>query len=100
AGAGVAEALGELRGLARGIYPPVLTDRGVGPALQSLADMSPVKTTVTDDVAERPPARVEAAAYFVAAEALANAVKHSGATHVELSVARRGDRLEVSVTDD
>jgi signal transduction histidine kinase len=98
--AGVAEALTELRALARGIYPPVLTDRGVGAALRTLADLSPIQTTVTDEVDERPPARVEAAAYFVAAEALANAVKHSGASHVALSVARQDDRLEVTVTDD
>ena len=77
--AGVAEALRELRDLARGIYPPVLADRGIGAALETLADRSPLTTTVAVDLDERPPAPVETAAYFVAAEALANATKHSGA---------------------
>lgn len=97
---GVAEAIRELRDLSRGIYPPVLADRGIGAALATLADRSPVPTTVSADLDERPPAAVETAAYFVAAEALANATKHSGAGHVEISVIRRGDALDVEVTDD
>jgi len=98
--AGVAEAIRELRDLSRGIYPPVLADRGIGAALETLADHSPLPTTVAVDLDERPPAAVETAAYFVAAEALANAIKHSAAAKVEIEVARRDGALAVAVTDD
>jgi signal transduction histidine kinase len=98
--AGVAEALSELRDLARGIHPPVLADRGIGAALDTLADRSPLPTTVRVDLDQRPPARVETAAYFVAAEALANAAKHSGAKQVEISVGQRDGMLAVEITDD
>jgi signal transduction histidine kinase len=98
--AGVAEALHELRDLARGIHPPVLSDRGLGAALDTLADRSPLPTAVSGDLDRRPPARVETAAYFVAAEALANAAKHSGATRVEISIAERDGTLAVEITDD
>jgi signal transduction histidine kinase len=98
--AGVAEAIRELRDLSRGIYPPVLADRGIGAALETLADHSPLPTTVSVDLAERPPAAVETAAYFVAAEALANATKHSGARRIEISVERRDTGVLVAVTDD
>jgi signal transduction histidine kinase len=98
--AGVAEALRELRDLARGVYPPVLSDRGLGAALMSLADRSPLPTTVEVSLDERPAAQVEAAAYFVAAEALANAAKHSGAHRIAIGVAREGDALVIDITDD
>jgi signal transduction histidine kinase len=98
--AGVAEALSELRDLARGIHPPVLADRGIGAALDTLADRSPLPTTVRVDLDQRPPPRVETAAYFVAAEALANAAKHSGADRVEISVGQRDGMLAVVITDD
>ena len=98
--AGVAEALTELRDLARGIHPPVLADRGIGAALDTLADRSPLPTTVHVELPGRPPARVETAAYFVAAEALANAAKHSGADRVEISVGQRDGILAVEITDD
>jgi signal transduction histidine kinase len=97
---GVAEALRELRDLARGIHPPVLSDRGLGAALETLADRSPLPTTVRIDLERRPPARVETAAYFVAAEALANAAKHAGAGRVEISVGGRNGLVEVEITDD
>jgi signal transduction histidine kinase len=98
--AGVAEALTELRDLARGIHPPVLADRGIAAALDTLADRSPLPTTVHVELPGRPPARVETAAYFVAAEALANAAKHSGADRVEISVCQRDGILAVEITDD
>lgn len=98
--AGVAEALAELRDLARGIYPPVLTDRGIGAALATLADRSPLPTAVFVDLDNRPPARLEAAVYFVAAEALANAAKHSGAARIEITVGRHNGTLAVQVVDD
>lgn len=98
--AGVAEALRELRDLARGVYPPVLSDRGLGAALASLADRTPLPTTVEVSLDERLAAQIEAAAYFVAAEALANAAKHSDARRVVISVTRHGEMLEVEITDD
>jgi signal transduction histidine kinase len=98
--AGLVEALGELRDLARGIHPPVLTDRGLAAALASLADRSAVPVTVDVELADRPPAAVETAAYFVAAESLANATKHAGPAQVTMTIRRHGDVLDVRVTDD
>ena len=96
---GAREALEELRDLARGIHPPVLADRGLGAAVTALAARSPIEVSVSV-VGERPPAAVESAAYFVTAEALANATKHAGAQHVEVRIARRSDNLSVEVRDD
>ena len=89
--AGVAEAIRELRDLSRGIYPPVLTDRGIGAALATLADRSPLPTPSPWTSTSGRRAAVETAAYFVAAEALANAAKHSGAGRIEISVAAGTD---------
>lgn len=97
---GAREALEELRDLARGIHPPVLTDRGLAAALATLTDRNPLDVELDVDLLERPPAVVETAAYFVVAEALANATKHSGATRVEITVHRRDGSLEVEVIDD
>jgi signal transduction histidine kinase len=96
---GAREALEELRDLARGIHPPVLADRGLGAAVAALAARSPIEVSVSV-VGERPPAAVESAAYFVTAEALANATKHADAQHVEIRIVRRTDRLSVEVRDD
>lgn len=96
---GAREALEELRDLARGIHPPVLADRGLGAAVAALAARSPIEVSVSV-VGERPPAAVESAAYFVTAEALANATKHSAARHVDIRIARRNDMLAVEVRDD
>jgi signal transduction histidine kinase len=98
--AGVAEALRELRDLARGIYPPVLADRGLDAALTSLAKRSAIPVTVTVSLEGDLPQPVEAAAYFVAAEALANAGKHSQAEHVAIAATGRGGTLEVEIRDD
>jgi signal transduction histidine kinase len=98
--AGVGEALRELRDLARGIHPPILTDRGLAAAIAALADRSPIPVTVDARVTERPPAAVETAAYFVVAESIANAGKHAGATAVRVRIERRGDVLQVEVADD
>jgi len=97
---GVEEALRELRDLARGIHPPVLADRGLEAAISALAQRSAVPVAVTADVPERPPAAVETAAYFVAAEALANAAKHADATRIKVRLVRDGARLVVEVADD
>jgi signal transduction histidine kinase len=97
---GVAEALGDLRDLARGIYPPVLADRGLEPALESLAERSAIPVSVTVQLDKDLPQPVETAAYFVAAEALANAAKHSHATKVDIDVSRHNGTVSVQVTDD
>jgi signal transduction histidine kinase len=94
------QALQELRDLARGIRPPILTDRGLGAAIDALVARSPVPVTVSVDVSTRPPDAVETAAYFVVAEALANAIKHADATRVEITVARSDGRLLAQVVDD
>jgi signal transduction histidine kinase len=93
-------AIVELRDLARGIHPAVLTDRGLEAALGSLAGTSRLPVELHVDFRERLDPALEAAAYFTAAEALANAAKHSGATSVRVDVARRDDRLSVRVADD
>jgi signal transduction histidine kinase len=97
---GVEEALRELRDLARGIHPPVLTDRGLGPAIEALADHSPIPVEVTVAGGARPAAAVETAAYFVAAEALTNATKHANATLVTIRINRENGRLVLEVADD
>ena len=93
-------ALAELRDLARGIHPAVLTDRGLDAALSALAARSPVPVTVQVDVAERPSPTVEAVAYFVVAEALTNVAKHARARAAAVRVLQAGDRLYVTVLDD
>ncbi|HKD33454.1 MAG TPA: sensor domain-containing protein [Gaiellaceae bacterium] len=97
---GMLEALEELRDLARGIHPPVLTDRGLEAAVSTLADRSPLPVRVGVELDERPPALVETAAYFVVAEALANATKHALATGVNVRIRMRDSRLLVEVDDD
>jgi signal transduction histidine kinase len=93
-------ALSELREFARGIHPAILTERGLGPALESLAERSTVPATVHAELDGRLPAPVEAAAYFVVSEALANVGKYSMASAVTISVERTEDRLVVTVQDD
>ncbi|WP_189223460.1 sensor histidine kinase [Saccharothrix coeruleofusca] len=90
----------ELRELVRGIHPRVLTDRGLAAALGELADRSAIPVAVEADLPERLPAPVEATAYFVVSEALANAAKHSGATGVSVTARVRGGALVVEVADD
>jgi signal transduction histidine kinase len=97
---GAHEALEELRDLARGIHPPVLTDRGLEAAIDTLADRSVLPVDVDVVLAERPPAVVETAAYFVVAEALTNASKHALATRVTVRIRRLGNTLVVEVRDD
>ena len=92
--------LAELRELARGIHPAVLTDRGLSPALQSLASRAPVPVTLEADADERLPGPVESAAYFVVSEALANVAKYAHATHATVAVRRVNGRVTVEVADD
>lgn len=98
--ADTAEALQALRDLARGIHPPVLTDRGLEAALEAHARRCPLPVTVRAAGIGRHPANIEAAAYFCASEALQNAVKHSGATSLTVEVAVRDGSIKFSVTDD
>jgi signal transduction histidine kinase len=93
------DTLAELRDLARGIHPPVL-DRGLGPALGILAGTSAIPVGLTVALTERPSPAIEAMAYFCAAELLANATKHSGASRVTVSVREQDSGLALSVTDD
>jgi signal transduction histidine kinase len=97
---GAKEALEELRDLARGIRPPILTDRGLEAAIASLAVRSPIPVDLSIGDPGRHNAAIETAAYFVAAEALTNAIKHSGATQVDIRVKRVEDTLVVEVIDD
>lgn len=93
-------ALEELRELARGIHPAILTDRGLGPALEALAARSPVPVEVTLSDGDKLPDPIAAAAYFVVSEALANVVKYAGATAVSVRVASGGGGVHVEVADD
>jgi signal transduction histidine kinase len=93
-------ALDELRDLARGIHPAVLRDRGLGPALHTLAARAPVSVEVTALPDERLPEPVETAAYYLAAEALTNVARHANATAVTVTVTRTGDRARIEVRDD
>jgi signal transduction histidine kinase len=97
---GATEALEELRDLARGIHPPILTDRGLEAAVADLVSRSPVPVTLSVDLPERPPPAVEIAAYFVVSEALANAIKYAGATQLQITVGRTRDGLRIVVVDD
>jgi signal transduction histidine kinase len=91
--------LQDLRELARGIHPAVLSERGLAAALEAVASRSPVPVEL--DVAdERLPAPVEATAYYVVAECLANVAKYAGECTVDVTVAREGDALRVEVRDD
>ena len=92
-------AVEELRELARGVHPAILTEDGLGAALESLAGRTPlpVELDVTDG---RLPPQIEATAYFVACEALANVVKHAHASRAAVSARRRNGLLVVEIEDD
>jgi signal transduction histidine kinase len=97
------EALTELRHVVRGVHPPILTDRGLAGAVRALAASSGLDVAVdVDDLEDGPraPAAIEAAAYFVVAEALTNAAKHGGSGRAEVRLARAGSGLSVLVRDD
>lgn len=97
---GARAAITELRQLARGIYPAILTDRGLDAALSALAARSPVPVRMDVRLEERPPAAVESIAYFTVAEALTNIGKYAGASQVAVEVTRDGDEVVVEVRDD
>ena len=93
-------AVSELRELARGVHPPLLTQAGLAVALSDLLSRTPVPVTIKQPLPERLPADVEATAYFVACEALANTVKHAHASKVEISIVREDQVLIITVEDD
>ena len=90
----------ELRELARGIHPAVLSDRGLEAAVDALASRAPLPVEIDSSVEERLPGPVEAAAYFVVAEALTNVVRHADADRAEVGIRRENGRLLVEVRDD
>ena len=95
-------ALTELRNLVRGVHPPILTERGLDPALSGLAALCPIPVDVHVEVPVRPKPAVEAVAYFRVAEALTNVAKHSRASHANVVVEGHGfpGTLTVLVSDD
>jgi signal transduction histidine kinase len=97
---GLADAVAELQDFSRGIHPAILSERGLGPALRTLARRSavPVDLDVTTNARYAEP--IEIAAYYVASEALANAMKHAHASRIEISLTTRDGSLLLSVRDD
>jgi signal transduction histidine kinase len=96
----LAASLRELRDLARGIHPAILSDRGLRAALEALTAQAPLPVELVVQPGGRPPEPVELAVYYLVSEALTNILKHSDATSACVSVARRGGRLVVEVADD
>jgi signal transduction histidine kinase len=94
------QALADLRELARGIHPAVLSERGLAVALAGLVDRAPFAVEVAEVPAERLPESVEVAAYYLVSEALTNAAKHARASHAAVAVSSGGDRVTVEVVDD
>jgi signal transduction histidine kinase len=93
-------ALSELRELARGIHPAILTRSGLEPAIAALAERAPVPVHVESAIAGRLAPAVEAAAYFVVAEALTNVARYAHAPEARVQLRRDGDAVVVLVADD
>ena len=93
-------ALAELRSLARGIHPAILTNAGLGPAVRSLVNRSQIPVRVDALTDRRFPPNIEATAYFVIAEALTNAAKHARGSRASVSIVARDDHLVIDVADD
>ncbi|GAA2137130.1 sensor histidine kinase [Kitasatospora kazusensis] len=93
-------AIVELRDLVRGLHPVILEDRGLDAALSGIAARAPVPVRLQVDLSTRPSATIEAVAYFIVSEALANVAKHARASRVDLSVEQQADRLRIVITDD
>jgi signal transduction histidine kinase len=100
AGRELEHALGELRELARGIHPAVLSDRGLDPAVEALARRAPMPVEIVEKVGERMPKPVELAAYFVVSEALTNIAKYAQASRAVVRLGRENGRVVVEVADD
>jgi signal transduction histidine kinase len=93
-------ALADLRGLVRGIYPPVLADRGLADAVRTLALDTPMTVETDITISAEPPMPIAAAVYFGIAEILTNAVRHSGADKVEIGIGHAGGLLRATIADD
>jgi signal transduction histidine kinase len=93
-------ALAELRELARGLHPAVLADRGLAAALETLTSRAPLPVVVEGVPEQRLASALEAAAYFVVAESITNAVKHANATEVHVQMASTREALLVEIADD
>jgi PAS domain S-box-containing protein len=96
----LAHALEELREIARGLHPAILTDHGLDAAVHALAGRAPIPVEVCCELARKPPAPVEAAAYYVVAEALTNVAKYARASGARVSIGHADERLFVQVADD
>src|SRR6478672_8194310 len=96
----LAEALGELRELARGLHPATLSNHGLRTALQGLASRAPVPVELSNEITGRLPAQIEAAVYYLVAEALTNIAKHAGGTRASVTATLTDRKLEVCVGDD
>jgi signal transduction histidine kinase len=96
----LALAIDELRELARGLHPPILTERGLRVALESLANRSPMPVRIEAPLARRLPDEIETALYYLVAEALTNATKHAQASSATVRLSVAGDRVTVRVRDD
>jgi signal transduction histidine kinase len=96
----IATSLGELREVAQGIHPAVVTGHGLAVALEQLAARAPVPVRLTVEMDERLPESVEVAAYFLVSESLANVAKHAGASVATIAINREGECVVVEVVDD
>ena len=92
--------LEELRNIARGIHPAILSDHGLSVALESLAARAPVNVKLAVDLPERPPAQLEVAAYYLVAEGLTNVAKYADAQSAKIAIMRENGSLIVELTDD
>jgi signal transduction histidine kinase len=95
-----AEAVRELRELARGIHPAILEDEGLGAAIAALARRAGIPVEVRFELDDRLPRLVESTSYFTIAEALTNTQRHARASHATVRVAHTGDVLHIEVSDD
>jgi len=92
--------LAELRDLARGIHPTVLSDRGLRPAVEALVARCSVPVSVEGDLDRRPAATVEVTLYFTIAEALTNVAKHARASEAVITIANSSDDAQIAIHDD
>jgi signal transduction histidine kinase len=92
--------LAELRELARGLHPPLLTEKGLEPALEALAARAPLRVTVTSDATDRLPAAVEITAYYIVSEALTNVAKYARATAATVTLCRADGFVAIEIADD
>ena len=92
--------LEEIQELSRGLHPPLLSRRGLGPSIAALARRSPIPVVLDVDLPERPSEPIETAVYYIVSEALTNAVKHSQASSISVTVGSDGERLRATIVDD